>query len=96
MGQLADEAAKVDTRRIVDDLLRMRRDTRAFGGKVTNLAAGYLQIREAAADQADLDLLDQRFAESAAAVKYDLDALDANTRQVVDDFFAALGYTPTA
>lgn len=93
MGTLADEEAKLDTRDTLDTLRKVRRNTGALGGEVTNLAADYLKVLAVAEDQDDQTLLDRRFAEAAAKVKSDLDALDANARRVVDDFFAALGYT---
>lgn len=93
MGKLAEEESKLDTRDTLETLRRVRQNTRALGGQVTNLAADYLKVKATAEDQADQDVLNQRFSEAAAALKADLDALDANTRQVVDNFFAALGYT---
>lgn len=93
MGKLADEESKLDIRDSLETLRRVRQNTRALGGQVTNLAADYLKVKAAAVDQDDQDVLNQRFADAAASVKADLDALDANTRQVVDSFFSALGYT---
>lgn len=83
MGVIADLLAQEPARGKVEQLKQIRQQARSLGGTITNIAAAYKSIR-AGADAADKVALDDKLADSVAALKGDMDALDPATRAIVD------------
>lgn len=84
MGQLADRLAQEAVDQTAEQLRAMQKQARELGGKITSLAAGYKAVRAVASDDADRAALDTRLAAAIAALKSDMDRLDAETRAIVD------------
>lgn len=84
MGTLSDRLAMESADQTVEHLRNLQKQARQIGGTITNLAANYRAIREAADDEDDLTALDARLASVVLALKADMDALDSTTRAIVD------------